>query len=89
MRKVSAVFLAMFVMALTIGALAAPAFGQAYPPTPTAPASAPQQQSVNLAFTGSDSKPLLFLGLIAITVGIVALVAVRRRNSVQASKIAG
>ena len=40
-----------------------------------------------LAFTGSDSKPLVFGGIVAVTVGAVAVVGTRRRGSTQARKL--
>jgi LPXTG-motif cell wall-anchored protein len=93
-RKVSAVLCSLFVMAVALVAMALPAGAGAYPPastTPTAPAGtqAAQQQAqaaANLAFTGSDSTPLVIIGIVAVTLGAVLLVAVRRRGTVGATK---
>lgn len=80
MRKVSAVCGAFFVAALTLVALALPAMAQSsYPPDVTTPPAAPEQP---LAFTGSDSTPLVILAIVAITLGAVLVVAARRRSSV-------
>jgi LPXTG-motif cell wall-anchored protein len=92
-RKVSAVLCSLFVMAVALVAMALPAGAGAYPPastTPTAPAgtqAAQQAQAAaNLAFTGSDSTPLVIIGIVAVTLGAVLLVAVRRRGTVGATK---
>jgi len=88
-RKVSAVATALFVMAATIVALALPASaGVSYPPTPTAPPQPASQAASRLAFTGSDSTPLVVIGLIALTLGAVLIVATRRRATVRAGKSA-
>jgi hypothetical protein len=58
------------------------------PAASTAPATAaPAAAAANLAFTGSDSKPLVIVGILAVAVGAVLVVAVRRRSSVQAPKV--
>ena len=82
MRKASAVFCSLFVMVGTLAALALPAGAQAYPPASTTPTSA--AASNDLAFTGSDSTPLVIIGIIAVTLGAILVVAARRRGSVQA-----
>ena len=87
MRKASAVFCSLFVMVGTLAALALPAGAQAYPPASTTPTSAAaSNEASNLAFTGSDSTPLVIIGIIAVTLGAILVVAARRRGSVQAPK---
>lgn len=86
-RKVAASVGAFFVVALTFVALALPASAQSsYPPdvttTTTQAASAPK-----LAFTGSDSTPLVIVAIVAITLGAVLVVAARRRASVRATRV--
>ena len=92
MRKLSAVATALFVMAATLVAVAAPAFAgieqPAYPPSSTTPTSQPASQAANLAFTGSDSTPLVIIGIIAVTLGAILVVAARRRGTVRAGKAA-
>lgn len=87
MRKVSAVVCSLFVMVAALAVLALPAGAQAYPPSSTTPTSqAASNAASNLAFTGSDSTPLVIIGIIAVTLGAVLVVAARRRGSVQAPK---
>ena len=86
MRKVSAVVCSLFVMVAALAVLALPAGAQAYPPSSTTPTSAASNAASNLAFTGSDSTPLVISGIIAVTLGAVLVVAARRRGSVQAPK---
>lgn len=89
MRKVSALATALFVMAATVVALVLPAGAQtAYPPSSTTPTSEPSSQAANLAFTGSDSTPLVIIGIIAVTLGAILVVAARRRSTVRAGKAA-
>ena len=52
----------------------------------TTAAPTASQSAANLAFTGSDSQPLLIVGIVAVTLGAVILVAARRRTSVRATK---
>lgn len=63
------------------------------PTTGTSPTSTPatsppatSSQASNLAFTGSDSTPLVIIGIVAVTLGAVLVVAARRRSSVQAPR---
>lgn len=86
MRKVSAAFCSLFVMAATIAVLALPAAADYVPASTTPTSPAKSEAAANLAFTGSDSKPLVILGILAVTVGAVLVVAARRRSSVQAPK---
>ena len=86
MRKVSAVVCSLFVMAGTLVVLALPA-GAGYTPVSTTPTSQPASNAAsNLAFTGSDSTPLVIIGIVALTLGAILVVAARRRGSVQAPK---
>ena len=60
-------------------------------PTTGAPATTPTtvnagNAAANLAFTGSDSTPLVIVAIVAITLGAVLVVATRRRSSVRAPK---
>ena len=88
MRKASAAFGVLFVMALTFVALALPASAQStYPPDVTTTTQAASNQGANLAFTGSDSTPLVIVAIVAITLGAVLVVAARRRSSVRATKV--
>lgn len=90
MRKASALLGVMFVMATTFIVLALPAgaqTGSGYPPASTTPTTkAASAAAANLAFTGSDSQPLLIFGIVAVTLGAVIVVATRRRSSVRATK---
>ena len=88
MRKASAAVGVLFVMALTFVVLALPASAQStYPPdSTTTTTKAAANQAANLAFTGSDSKPLVILGVIAVALGAVLVGAARRRTSVRATK---
>jgi len=91
-RKASAALGLLVVTLVAFGAMAIPAFAQVadpYPPivtTTTVPTTTTTAASGGLAFTGSNSVSLLVIALVALTVGVVALVAVRRRGSVQATK---
>ena len=89
-RKASAALGLLVVTLVALGAMAIPAFAvDPYPPivtTTTVPTTTTTAASGGLAFTGSNSVSLLVIALVAITVGVVALVAVRRRGSVQATK---
>lgn len=89
-RKASAALGLLVVTLVALGAMAIPAFASdPYPPivtTTTVPTTTTTAASGGLAFTGSNSVSLLVIALVAITVGVVALVAVRRRGSVQATK---
>ena len=88
MRKASAAIGVLFVMALTFVALALPASAQStYPPDVTTTTQAASKQAANLAFTGSDSTPLVIVAIVAITLGAVLVVAARRRSSVRATKV--
>ncbi len=94
MRSVSAAFCVLSVMVTTIGVMALPALAQAYPPSSTTPTSQPGGQgagqgAANLAFTGSDSAPLLIAGIVALTLGAVVVVATRRRGSMKARAVDG
>ncbi|MEI8000182.1 MAG: hypothetical protein WCI50_02430 [Actinomycetes bacterium] len=90
LRKASVALGVMIATAFALGVLALPAFADAYPPivttttTQLAPAPAPAPE--HLAFTGSNSMPLVIIALVALTLGTVLMVALRRRGSVQASK---
>jgi LPXTG-motif cell wall-anchored protein len=73
-----------FVMVAALVALAVPAGAQAYPPDSTTPTTQAAGQAANLAFTGSDSTPLVLIGLVAVVLGAVLVVAARRRSAVRA-----
>lgn len=86
-RKVSASCVAFAVVALTFVALALPASADsAYPPDVTTTTQAAADQGSKLAFTGSDSTPLVILAIVALTLGAVLVVAARRRGSVRATR---
>ena len=89
-RKASASLGLLVVALVALGAMAIPAFAvDPYPPivtTTTVPTTTTTAASGGLAFTGSNSVSLLVIALVALTVGVVVLVALRRRGSVQATK---
>lgn len=90
-RKASAALGLLVVTMVALGAMAIPAFAaDPYPPAPTTTTTVPTTTTTaasgGLAFTGSNSVSLLVIALVAITVGVVAVVALRRRGSVQATK---
>lgn len=90
-RKASAALGLLVVAIAALGAMAVPAFAaDPYPPivttTTTVPTTTTTAASGGLAFTGSNSVSLLVIALVAITVGVVTVVALRRRGSVQATK---
>ena len=87
MRKVSAVLGSLFVMAAAIAVLALPAAADYVPASTTPTSQAAANNAANLAFTGSDSKPLIIIGILAVTMGAVLVVAARRRSTVQAPKV--
>jgi hypothetical protein len=70
--------------ALAVLALPAGAQG-AYPPVSTTPTSAPAPPPI--AFTGSESTPLLLVGLVAVTLGAVLVVAARRLSATRAARL--
>ena len=90
-RKASAALGLLVVAIVALGAMAIPAFAvDPYPPivttTTTVPTTTTTAASGGLAFTGSNSVSLLVIALVALTVGVVTVVALRRRGSVQATK---
>jgi LPXTG-motif cell wall-anchored protein len=78
----------LFVMAATFAALALPAGAGDYPPSSTTPTSQPASAAARLAFTGSDSTPLVLIGIVAVTLGAVLVVAARRRGTAQPPRAA-
>jgi LPXTG-motif cell wall-anchored protein len=57
------------------------------PTQPTSPTTRPASTAATqVAFTGSDSTPLVIIGIVAVTLGAILVVAARRRSSVQAPK---
>lgn len=82
MRKLFAVLTTMSVMAATIALLALPAGAGSYPPDSTGPSAT--TAGGDIAFTGSNSGPLVIVGIVAVALGMVLLVAMRRRSAVRA-----
>ena len=90
-RKASAALGLLVVAIAALGVMAVPAFAvDVYPPivttTTTVPTTTTTAAAGGLAFTGSNSVSLLVIALVAVTVGVVTVVALRRRGSVQATK---
>ncbi|MGH9030611.1 MAG: LPXTG cell wall anchor domain-containing protein [Acidimicrobiia bacterium] len=75
--------------------LATSAMAQEYPPTPqpaeqlvpgTAPAAGARGAG-ELAFTGSDLLPLIWIGLAVLVVGTALVVAARRRKAIRGRRV--
>jgi len=74
------------IAAIGLALFALPAGAQgAYPPVSTTPTSAPAPAPI--AFTGSESTPLLLVGLVAVTLGAVLVVAARRLSATRAARL--
>jgi len=69
--------------AVTVLLLVAPAAAQQYPPEPGAGPAGEARGGGDLALTGSDVLPLLWLGLAALVLGTVLVFAARRRAAVR------
>lgn len=86
MRKLIAMIWGGLVGSVALAVWALPAGAQgAYPPASTTPTSAPAPPPI--AFTGSESTPLLLIGLVALTLGAVLVVAARRLSAVRAARV--
>ncbi|MFM8305448.1 MAG: hypothetical protein ACKOA9_14335 [Actinomycetota bacterium] len=73
--------------ALTFVVLALPASAQlTYPPDVTTTTTQAAADQGKLAFTGSDSTPLVIVAIVALTLGAVLVVAARRRGTVRATR---
>jgi hypothetical protein len=72
---------------------ASSALAQEYPPTPgpaegVTPGSAPAAGARGeLAFTGSDLLPLIWIGLAVLVVGTVLVIAARRRAAIRGRRV--
>jgi len=75
---------------------ASSAMAQQYPPAPgpaegltpgSAPAGARGAAGGELAFTGSDLLPLIWIGLAVLVLGVALVVAARRRSAIRGRRV--